>query len=98
MVWQYEERLAKSILTPTGGFLNSYTHSLNPYEGCAFGGETARGPGCPYCYVRELPVAKFAGRPWGSWVRAKTNAAELIDIDIARFTRKHPNRRLRIFM
>jgi DNA repair photolyase len=91
---QYEERLAKTILTPTGGYLNSYTHSLNPYEGCAFG----TGKGCPFCYVRELPLARFAGRPWGSWVRAKINAPELIEADIARFSRKQPNGKLRIFM
>src|SRR5215813_728276 len=95
---RYEERFAKTILTPTGGFLNGYTHSLNPYEGCAFGGDTPRGPGCPFCYVRELPVAKFAGMPWGSWVRAKINAPDLISSDIAKFARKHPDKRLRIFM
>jgi hypothetical protein len=94
----YEERAAKTILTQTGGFLNGYTHSLNPYEGCAFGGETVRGPGCPFCYVRELPIAKFAGRPWGSWVRAKINASDLIPSDIARFARKRPDKKLRIFM
>lgn len=97
-VLHYEERQAKTILTPTGGFLNHYTHSLNPYEGCAFGADLGSGRGCPFCYVREMPIAQFAGRPWGSWLRAKVNAPELVDKDIARFVRKHPERRLRIFM
>jgi DNA repair photolyase len=98
MLLTIQEKSAKSILTPTGGFLNSYTHSLNPYEGCAFGGDSGRGPGCPFCYVRELPVAKFAGQPWGSWLRPKINAEPLLHADIARFTRKHPDKKLRIFM
>jgi DNA repair photolyase len=94
----FQERSAKTILTPTSGFLSGYTHSLNPYEGCAFGADTARGQGCPFCYVRELPLAKFAGRPWGSWVRAKVNAPQLLHADIERFARKHPDKGLRIFM
>ena len=34
-----EEIQSKSILNPTGGFLSTYTHSLNAYQGCAFGRE-----------------------------------------------------------
>jgi hypothetical protein len=29
---------ARSILTPTGGFLLGFSHTLNPYRGCSFGG------------------------------------------------------------
>jgi DNA repair photolyase len=94
----YQDRQAKSILTPTGGYLNNFTHTLNPYEGCAFGAQTSGGTGCPFCYVRELPIAKFAGQPWGDWVRAKINAPDLLQQDIARYQRKHPARGLRIFM
>ncbi len=50
-------------LTPTSGFLSGYTHTLNPYVGCAFG--------CSYCYVRRLPVGLFRGEPWGSWAEPK---------------------------
>ncbi len=98
MPLHYEEKHAKSILTPTGGFLNSYTHSLNPYEGCLFGKDTSRGKGCPFCYVRELPLAKFAPHPWGNWLRAKINAPTLLMKEIARFVQKHPQQKLKIFM
>ncbi len=73
---------AHRILTPQGGgFLSGFTHSLNPYMGCAFG---ARGS-CPYCYVRALPVAGAGGgRPWGDWVLAKSNAPELLRRELTR--------------
>lgn len=62
---------AARILTPASGYLVGFTHTLNPYVGCAFGDG-----GCGvYCYVAESPVALFTGKPWGTWLRAKTNAA-----------------------
>ena len=65
---QVEEVVSKSVLTPANGFLSGYTHSLNPYMGCAWGEN-----GCGvYCYVAESPIARFAGKPWGQWVKAKT--------------------------
>ncbi len=85
---------AKTILTPAVGHVSGgYTHTLNPYQGCGFGadltdvsdtvpgdGEAAgRGDrGCPYCYVRRMPLALFGPGPWGSWVTAKTNAPDLV--------------------
>lgn len=80
---------AKSILTPAAGYVSGgYTHTLNPYQGCGFGAdltdsgdgtETGRGDrGCPYCYVRRMPVALYGPGPWGSWVAAKENAADLV--------------------
>ncbi len=76
MAAEVREIRARTILTAQqGGFLSGYTHSLNPYLGCAFG---ARGS-CPFCYVRALPVSMAGqGRQWGDWVLAKTNAAELL--------------------
>jgi DNA repair photolyase len=63
---RFEEIESKSILNPTGGFLSTFTHSLNAYQGCAFGRN-----GCPYCYVRAMPIQRFAGAPWGEWVRPR---------------------------
>lgn len=82
MAAQVSEIRARSILTAQrNGFLAGYTHSLNPYMGCAFG---ARGS-CPFCYVRALPVAGAGGgRPWGDWVLAKTNAPELLRRELPR--------------
>ena len=85
----YQEIEAKTILNPTGGFLSTFTHSLNAYQGCAFG----RG-GCPYCYVRAMPIQRFAGKPWGEWLKAKVNAPELLAKELAKLR----GTSLRIFM
>ncbi len=81
----------RTVLTPASGFLHAYTHSLNPYMGCAFGDG-----GCGvYCYVAESPLGLYAGKPWGQWVKAKINAAEALRNDLER----SPNRPcLRVFM
>lgn len=70
----YSATPATRALAPTGGFLGSFSYSLNPYIGCAFGD---RG-GCPFCYVRALPVARVGAGPWGTWVIAKSNLLELL--------------------
>ena len=88
-----EEIQAKSILNPTGGFLVTYTHSLNAYQGCAFGKNS-----CPYCYVRAMPVQRFSGKPWGDWVKAKMNAADVLRQDLEKARRKGEFGSLRIFM
>lgn len=88
-----EQIQAKSILNPTGGFLASYTHSLNVYQGCAFGKGS-----CPYCYVRAMPIQRFSGRAWGEWVKAKSNAPELLARELAATKRKGTFGSLRIFM
>lgn len=56
-------RIPGRMLNPAGGFLEGYTHTLNPYAGCAFG--------CTYCYVRRMPVGLFGAHPWGEWVDVK---------------------------
>jgi DNA repair photolyase len=88
-----EQVQAKSILNPTGGFLSTYTHSLNAYQGCAFGKNS-----CPYCYVRAMPVQRFSGKPWGEWVKAKMNAPELLRQELEKARRKGSFGALRIFM
>lgn len=90
---QFEQIQARTILTATGGYLNGCTHSLNPYQGCAFG----RGS-CPYCYVRALPIQRLANRPWGDWVKAKINAPELLTSELASLKRRGSFGQLRIFM
>ena len=88
-----EKIISKSILNPTGGFLSTYTHSLNAYQGCAFGKGS-----CPYCYVRAMPVQRFSGAPWGEWVKAKMNASELLKVELEAARRKGTFGSLRIFM
>jgi DNA repair photolyase len=59
------------ILTRTCGFLSGVTsHSLQPYRGCALGGSLC-GVGC---YVRHNWWVT-RGRPWGTFVEVRTNAA-----------------------
>ncbi len=65
------ETRARSILTSTGGFLDSFDYSLNPYSGCSFA--------CSYCYAASWVYDRELRDSWGRWVRAKTNAAELLE-------------------
>ena len=81
----------KRALTPQkGGFLASgFTHTLNPYVGCAFGRV-----GCPFCYVRESPVGQFGPAAWGTWVRQKVNIAEVLEQELGKPAARH----YRVFM
>src|SRR6266436_1997534 len=85
MMRRYLTQSATRALTPTGGFLRGFAFSLNPYVGCAFGDNG----GCPYCYVRALPIARRGDAPWGSWVIAKSNIAELLERELAALARTH---------
>ena len=62
----------RSILTRTSGFLHDVSsHSLQPYRGCALGNSLC-GVGC---YVQHN-IYVTQGRPWGSFVEVRDNAAE----------------------
>ncbi|WP_407644112.1 SPL family radical SAM protein [Filobacillus milosensis] len=78
----------KKILTPTSGFLYDYSHSLNPYTGCAFG--------CSYCYVRQSPVGLFRKQEWGTWVDVKQDAKEKIVKEIRNLKKR--DKEVTIFM
>ncbi|WP_426445312.1 SPL family radical SAM protein [Paenibacillus sp. S-38] len=81
--------LAKTILSEATGYLDiGFTHSLNPYSGCAFA--------CKYCYVREMPIQRFKELPWGEWVDIKTNAADNYRKEIIKLRQK--NKRVNLFM
>jgi DNA repair photolyase len=80
----YLEQNVKRALTPTGGFLRGFGFSLNPYIGCAFG----KAGGCPFCYVRALPVARTREEAWGSWLIAKANLPQLLAQELAALARQ----------
>ena len=63
-------RSVRQALTRTGGYLDGFTHTLQPYVGCQFS--------CHYCYVREMAVqrANPYGLPWSHWISPKENVAE----------------------
>lgn len=82
---------SRSVLTPARGFLHAYTHTLNPYMGCAFGDG-----GCGvYCYVAESPLGLYADRPWGQWLKAKSNAAAALRSDLCQMAEASA---IRVFM
>lgn len=84
---------AKTILTPTGGFLSAYTHTINPYHGCQLG----LGLCGNYCYARAIVKGvKRESRSWGTYIDAKVNAAALYRTEYARIRKS--NCPLRIFM
>ncbi|WNR44124.1 SPL family radical SAM protein [Paenibacillus roseipurpureus] len=79
---QVTKKQAKSLLTKASGFLEGYSHTFNPYTGCAFA--------CSYCYVRQMPVALFRGEAWGCWVDVKENAPALLAKELTRAKAKGP--------
>ena len=85
----------KSILSPTRGFLGpGYTHTLNPYSGCAYA-KTVCGL---FCYAQhEGNITK--GRPWQLY-GAKKNAASAyrVDYDRLKRPRRGESKPLKIFM
>ncbi|MBW3541158.1 MAG: hypothetical protein KY476_12895 [Planctomycetes bacterium] len=61
-----------NVLTRTSGYLRTVTsHSLQPYRGCSFGNSLC-GAGCYVQHSRHL----LGGRPWGSFLEVRTNAAD----------------------
>ena len=74
----------KTALTPTGGFLYSFTHTLTPYWGCSYGHS------CFYCYVGESPIQRLHadGLAWGYWVKPKVNIAEVLERELEAFARR----------
>lgn len=91
---RYLEHDAARALTQTGGFLAGFAFSLNPYVGCAFGDNG----GCPFCYVRTLPVARTGGSSWGSWVIAKRNLPERLERELTELERRGRLAETTIFM
>jgi DNA repair photolyase len=90
----YASKPATRALNPTGGFLKGFAFTLNPYTGCAFG---AAG-GCPFCYVRMLPVARPEKGEWGDWVDAKSNLPELLEHELAALEKKGRLNQTTVFM
>jgi DNA repair photolyase len=85
----------KSLLTPTGGFLASgYTHTVNPYVGCAFAGAVCG----TFCYAQHQHWI-VRGRPWGLY-GAKRNIRQAYrrDFDRIKRPRRGEPRPLRIYM
>jgi DNA repair photolyase len=91
---RYLHKSVSRALTPTGGFLRGFAFSLNPYVGCAFGDNK----GCPFCYVRALPVAHAVEGAWGTWVIAKVNLPDLLERELELLARTGKLQRTAVFM
>lgn len=61
---------ARSILTPSSGWVRKYDYTLNPYSGCVFA--------CDYCYARGFAPTPERQEAWGQWVTVKENARTLV--------------------
>ncbi len=59
--------------------LPSLTYSLNPYFGCEHG--------CLYCYSRSIFRNEEIARRWGTFVKAKSNIAEVLKGELSRKTK-----------
>jgi len=82
-----------TLLHRTGGFLDAFTHSLNPYSGCAYGNTLCGMPD----YAPEILRARGETRPWGSWLDIKMNAPEVYAAEHDRI-RKSARPALRVYM
>jgi len=66
------EQNVTAILRPTGINLASFV--INPYQGCEFG--------CIFCYAQFNKAALNSKKKWGSYVKVKINAAEILEKEI----------------
>jgi DNA repair photolyase len=66
---------AKSIFTKSG--LPGSDYVINPYNGCLFA--------CAYCYAAQIARWKHPQEQWGSYLDVKTNAPELLKIELKNY-------------
>jgi DNA repair photolyase len=88
---QVREVTTKTILTPTGGFLSAYSHTLNPYRGCTYGNSLCGAA----CYAPEVRFGGARGE-WGTYLDVKMNAPDVYRADHDRWRRT--GARLVVFM
>ncbi|NIP62804.1 MAG: DUF5131 family protein [Nitrosopumilaceae archaeon] len=81
------------MLTPTGGFLSTFTHTLNPYTGCQLGYSFCG----RYCYASAIAKGlRKDKRLWGSYLEVKSNSDERYKKEYTDI--KKQNKSLKIFM
>jgi DNA repair photolyase len=98
-----DDRERSSALTPTGGFLAGYTHTLNPAVGCVLGRSFCG----RYCYARDETPARVVegatGLAWGEFLISKNRLDQALAADLEKAARRsadHPHHvaRLRVFL
>jgi DNA repair photolyase len=81
---------ATSILNEARGFLEGFTHSINPAIGCLFG----QGACGAFCYAKSLNAHLMHGKrlgEWGEYLIVKENAVELLKQELERACRRKPD-------
>lgn len=88
----YTPRPPSAALTRASGFLAGFTHTLQPYIGCAFG--------CSYCYVAGSPLHNFhhPRLPWGDYVHPRPGIDRLLARELAHLERRDRLHHASIFM
>lgn len=71
------ETRARSVLSRCG--IEGVDYTVNPYTGCAHS--------CRYCYATFMKKYTGHQEPWGGFVDVKTNAAELLRVQLKRARR-----------
>lgn len=87
------EVTCRTIINKTGGYLSGFTHTINPYHGCAFGRTLCGVPDYAPGIVRSFGEK----RDWGTYVDAKVNAPESYAADYDRI-RRRGGREIRAYM
>ncbi len=80
----------QSLLNKATGFIAAYDFTLNPYRGCEYG--------CSYCYAAAFSPNSQMGQDWGNWVIIKQNAVELLEQELKRWQKQHPDTPPSIYM
>lgn len=80
----------KTILNKATGYIGSYDFTLNPYRGCQYG--------CSYCYAAAFSPNNQMRQDWGNWVIVKQNAVQLIEKELEKWYKRHPNKPPTIYM
>lgn len=84
------EKNAQSLLNKATGFIRDYDFTLNPYRGCQYG--------CSYCYAAAFSPNPQMRKDWGNWVIIKENAVEILEKELERWYRRHPEKPPSIYM
>lgn len=90
---EVREVTCRGIVNRTGGFLSGFTHTINPYHGCAFGRTLCGLPD----YAPEIVKSFGEKRSWGSYLDVKVNAPEAYAADHDRI-RRSSRPEMRIYM
>lgn len=83
----------RSVVNRTGGYLSGFTHTINPYHGCAFGKTLCGMPDYAPGIVRSFGEE----REWGTYLDVKVNAPERYAADHDRI-RASERPEMRIYM